>query len=310
MEMRTHTTGKSCSGASRMQCLTYLRVGGMAGFFIVAGCTPTPTTRQPTVDKPEPKLQKPITTDSTTDRDVYATPYSPGRLQYDLQIFSVARVLAGDSTHRSDSTHVIGLITTTFAAGSRSNTAVARVESDSIAVIRGTGTSVPLQASESLGFAIDTQTGEVEPTNPVRLDDCSKDGFESSPIDGREVLPTIHALATLNTWTDTVSTFTCRGGALLRITRVASYARLQSPDSILHIARITQFQITGNGQQWNQKIEVSGDGTSTDTLRLGGFPLRLQVIAGSSQTRLVFKTELRLQEFIQTSRTRIVMRGR
>ena len=280
----------------------------MAGFFIATACTPA--TRQPTVDKPEPKSQKPITTDSSMGRDVYATPYAPGRLQYDLQIFSVTRVLAGDSAHRSDSTHVIGLITTTLAGGFRGNTATARVESDSVAVIRGTGTSVPLRASEPLRFTIDTQTGEVKPTNQVRLDNCSKDDFESSPIDGREVLPTIHTVATQNTWIDTLSTFTCRGGALLRITRVASYARLQSPDSTLHIARITQFQITGNGQQWNQKIEVSGDGTSADTLHLGGFPLRLQVVAGSSQTRLVFKTELRLQEFIQNSRTRIVMRSR
>ena len=280
----------------------------MAGFFIAAGCTST--TRQPTVNKPEPTLQKPITTDSSTCRDVDATPYAPGQLQYDLQIFSVARAFPGDSVHRSDSTRVIGLITTTFATGSRRNTAIVRVEFDSVSVIRDSGTSVPLQASRSLAFAIDTQTGEVEPTNQVRLDSCSKEDLESSPIDGREVLPTIHTLATPNTWTDTLSTSTCRGGALLRITRIASYTRVESPDSTLHIARIAQFQITGNGQQWNQRIEVSGDGTSTDTLRLGGFPLRLLDVAGSSQTRLVFKTELRLQQFIQTSRTHIVMRSR
>src|SRR5689334_24442923 len=117
--MRTHTTGKSCSGASRMQCLTCLRVG-MAGFFIATACTPA--TRQPTVDKPEPKSQKPITTDSSMGRHVYATPYAPGRLQYDLQIFSVTRLLAGDSAHHSDSTHVICLISTTLAAGFRGNT--------------------------------------------------------------------------------------------------------------------------------------------------------------------------------------------
>ena len=280
----------------------------MAGFFTVAGCTST--TRQPAVDKPEPTLQKPITTDSSTGRDVYATPYAPGHLQYDLQIFSETRAFAGDSVHRSDSTRVIGLITTTFATGSHRNTAIVRVEFDSVSVIRGSGTSVPLRANGSLTFTINTQIGEVEPTNQVRLDSCSKEDLESSPIDGREVLPTIHTLATPNTWTDTLSTSTCRGGALLRITRIASYTRVESPDSTLHIARITQFQITGNGQQWNQRIEVSGDGTSTDTLRLGGFPLRLLDVAGSSQTRLIFKTELRLQQFIQTSRTHIVMRSR
>jgi len=280
----------------------------MAGFFTVAGCTST--TRQPAVGKPEPTLQKPITTDSSTGRDVYATPYAPGHLQYDLQIFSETRAFAGDSVHRSDSTRVIGLITTTFATGSHRNTAIVRVEFDSVSVIRGSGTSVPLRANGSLTFTINTQIGEVEPTNQVRLDSCSKEDLESSPIDGREVLPTIHTLATPNTWTDTLSTSTCRGGALLRITRIASYTRVESPDSTLHIARITQFQITGNGQQWNQRIEVSGDGTSTDTLHLGGFPLRLLDVAGSSQTRLIFKTELRLQQFIQTSRTHIVMRTR
>jgi hypothetical protein len=306
MGMRTHTLETSCCSVNRMQCLTYLWLSEVAGFCIIAGCAPT--ARPPMMQKPETKLQKPSTTDSSSGRDVYATPYAPGRLQYDLQIFSVAQLLAGDSVHRSDSTYVVGVVTTTLAAGPQRNTIIARVESDSISVRRGSSTSVPVRSSEPPVFTIDTQTGEVEPTNESTLADCVNGDFESSPIDGREVLPTVH-ISAANTWTDTLSTSTCRGGTLLRITRVASYTRLQLPDSTLHIARVTHFQIAGNGQQWNQRIEVSGDGTSTDTLYLGGVPPRLRAVTGSSQTKLVFKTELRVQEFIQASTTHILMRG-
>lgn len=308
--METHTLGRSCScsGADSIQYLTSISLSTVAALFIViGGCTPN--AQLPGTKKPEPKLQKTTAVDSSSERDVYVTPYAPGHLQYDLQIFSVAELLAGDSVHRSDSTHVTGIVTTSLATGPRRNTMIVRVESDSISVTRGSGTSVRLRSNQPFVLTIDAQTGKVETTDQLNRDECVKGDFESSPIDGREVLPTIHTSPIPNTWTDTSSTSTCRGGALLEITRAASYTRLQSPDSTLQIARFTQFQIIGSGQQWNQRTAVAGDGTSTDTLYLGGVPLRLQKIAGSSQTKLIFKTELRVQEFIQTSTTRIALRS-
>jgi len=274
---------------------------------VLAGCTSAPP---PLItERPEPRVRKPAAGDSASIVTVNASAFMPGQLRYDFQTFSVTRALAGDSTHRVDSTHVTGNFTTTFVAGPSRNTVLARVEPDSISITIGSGTSTPIPSSEALFFTIDTQTGQVTSNYKEVARDCTKGRMDSSPIYGREVLPTLQIPA-VQTWTDTVHNLTCRGGALLTITRVASYTRLQSPDSTSQLMRLTQFHITGNGRQWDQKVDVFGDGTSIDTLRLTGSPPRLRDVTGTSQTKLLFRTELRVQEFIQTSTTHIALRSR
>ena len=288
-----------------MRCLTRYQIGILIPVLFLAGCT---TTRpSPSPKRPAPQAQKPTTRDSSTSARVVTSPFSAGHLNYSFQIFSITHALAGDSTRRADSSLVAGILTATLSISQSRNTVLARVESDSVTVTTGSGTSVPISPGESFAFTIDTRTGQVVQTNQKTTRDCSNSVSDSSPIYGREVLPSI-SIPVTQAWTDTVQTSMCRGGALLRITRIALYTQLQSPDSAKELLRSTRFYIAGTGRQWDQRIEVSGEGTSMDTLRLSGLPLRLTQITGRSQLHFVFRTQLRVQEFLQASTTHIALR--
>ena len=295
----------SCCRASMARCLTRVWISHTTACFILASCTATTTPR--VTRRPEPVPGKSAQIDSSLPVNVDASAYTPGRLQYELQSSSAVHVTAGDSTRRADSTRLTGIITATLVASPAQNTVTARVESDSISVATGGSTSIPIPSGEPLIFSINTQNGQVTPVNQQVRRDCTIGDADSPPIYGREVLPSIHA-RTVQTWVDTLYTSTCRGGALLNITRIAAFTRLPPSDSVVRLLRLTKFQITGNGRQWDQKIEVSGEGTAADTLRMSGSPLRLQEVSGSSEMKLSFRTQLRAQEFIQTSTTRLTLR--
>ena len=306
MNWRSIRGESSCCNTSTIRGVMPARIRSTIASLVVAGCATATSPR--VTQRPEPRIEKPPH-DPSTPVNVDASTYTPGRLQYHLQTFSVVHVTAGDSLHRTDSTHLTGILTATLAAGPARNTVIAHVQSDSVSVATGNGTSIPIPPSEVLAFTIDSQTGRVVPANQEVPRDCTTGSADSSPIYGREVLPTIHTGAAAQTWIDTLYTSTCRGGALLTIARIVSYTQLPSRDSVLQFLRLTQFHITGNGRQWNQKIEVSGEGTATDTLHVSGSPLRLQEVSGSSQTKFSFRTQLRTQDFTQTSTTRITLRS-
>jgi len=292
--------------ADTMRCLTRHQIEILISVLFLAGCT---TTRpSPAPERPDRQVQRPIGGDSSTSVRAATSPFDTGRLDYNFRIFSITHALAGDSTPRADSSLVVGILIATLSVSPSRNTVLARVESDSVTVTAGSGTSVPISPGELFLFTIDTRTGQVVQTNRQTTPDCGSGISDSSPIYGREVLPNISIPAT-QAWADTVHTSMCRGGALLTVTRIASYTHLQSPDSVKQLLRLTQFHIAGTGRQWDQKIEVSGEGSSLDTLRLSGFPIRLTQITGRSQVRFVFRTQLRVQEFLQTSTTRIALRS-
>ena len=271
---------------------------------LLAGCVRASSPRAP--GQPEPDIRKSLT-DSLKPANIESTTtYSPGQLYYRLESFSVTHVTVGDSIPHTDSTRLTGNLTATFAAGPTQTTVIGQIRSDSIFVATGSGTSIPIKPSELAAFTIETQTGQVKPVNQGVHPSCTGAGASSSPISGREVVPSIHLR---QAWMDTLYTTTCRAGTFLTIRRVASYTRLQLPDSSFQFLRSTQVQITGNGHQWDQKVEVSGEGTSTDTLYVSGFPLRLQQISGMSQIALLFRTPLRTQNFIQTTITHITLRN-
>jgi len=289
-----------------MRCLTRYQIEILIPVLFLAGCTATRPSPAP--ERPDPQVQKPIGGDSSTSVRAATSPFGAGRLDYNFRIFSITHALAGDSTPRADSSLVVGILIATLSVSPSRNTVLARVESDSVTVTTGSGTSVPISPGELFLFTIDTRTGQVVQTNRQTTPDCGSSISDSSPIYGREVLPNISIPAT-QAWADTVHTSMCRGGALLTVTRIASYTHLQSPDSVKQLLRLTQFHIAGTGRQWDQKIEVSGEGSSLDTLRLSGFPIRLTQITGRSQVRFVFRTQLRVQEFLQTSTTHIALRS-
>lgn len=290
-----------------VRCLTRRWTSStIAAFFISGGCTTATSPRAP--QQPELGTKRSSPLDSSAIASVNGSIYVDAQLRYNLQVSSVIRVIAGDSTRRVDSTRVTGMLTTTFVAGPARNTVIARVQSDSVAVATGSSTSVPVSPARLSTFTIDTRNGRITPIHQEARQDCASDSTDSSPIDGREVLPGIH-IPIVQSWTDTLHTSACRGGVLLSITRIAVYTPLQAPDSVLRVLRRTQFQISGNGRQWDQRVEVSGEGIATDTLRLSTFPLQLQELSGGSQMKFLFKTQLRTQEFTQTSATHVMLRN-
>jgi len=270
---------------------------------ILAGCA----MRKPSPPAEPPRSVKAAAVDSpSTVLGAGASPYQPGEVRYDVQVLSIVQALGGDSTHHADSSRVSGSLAATFIDGPGRNAATAYVQADSLSLTAGSGTSVPIPTSGRFIFTIDMRTGQVRSSGRDTAQDCPQASPESPPFYGREVIPAI--LPEVDTWNDTLQTSACRGGALLSIRRIASYKRAQSANPAPQLLRSTQFRITGSGYQWGQKIEVSGEGTATDTLQLGGVPLRLQDVHGSSQATLIFRAPLRIQEFTQATTTRITLR--
>jgi len=303
VRMKSQLTLRGRRSLAGLVCSASLNVA-VSG--VLAGCAvhaPSSTAESPRSGAVKP----PVVDSSSTTSSLSASPYQPGDLRYDLQIFSIVQVLGGDSTRRADSSRITGILAASFSPASRKNAVTARVQPDSLSLTVSGGTSMPLSMVGPFIFTIDTQTGQVVPNADRIAQDCSQVSGDNLPLDGREVVPGIH-LPRIDTWNDTLQTVTCRAGALLTVKRIASYIRIQAADSIVQLLRSTQFQITGRGYQWGQKIEVSGEGTSIDTLGMGGFPLRLQEVHGSSRASFVFRAPLRTQEFSQTAITRLKLR--
>jgi hypothetical protein len=286
---------KSQAFAYPVRCLT-----AAFGFAMLIGCTGQSSSPSSGVTgAPTPKVTPPDSTNA--NRISSASIYQPGQLRYALQISSVIQASAGDSSHRIDSTRVAANVLASFAAGVSEEEITASVQPESLSTTTGAGTSVPMLPGVPLVFRINIRSGHVVPNNAPR--DCDQDSVQSA-LQGTEVLASIPLLAR-DAWTDTSTTATCRGGVLLILTRVASYTQLQSPDRGRQLLRSTRVSISGTGYQWGQKVDVSGDGNSVDTLRLGGLPPRLQQLTGSSRLRLQFRAPLKTEEFIQTAATRL-----
>jgi hypothetical protein len=71
---------------------------------------------------------------------------------------------------------------------------------------------------------------------------------------------------------------------------------------------VTNVRVTGNGLQWQQPVQVSGEGAAIDTLLMGGIPPRLRQLSGQSQMELEFRSPMRTQRFLQRSASTITAR--
>ena len=268
---------------------------------LVAGCTsrnlpPLNPGNLPTVSKNTPS-------DSTSNTRVRSI-YEPGQLQYDLQILSVVQASSGDSTHCVDSSQVMGIVSAMFVTGIRRDQVVANIHVDSVTLRVGNGTLTPLPASPEFSFTIDSPAGTVR--SQFLNTTCSADTVQS-PFSGLEVVPAIRAPIPAS-WTDTSETQICRGSISLKLRRIAFYTHNDSQAPSTRLIRTTRVQISGSGSQWDQKVNVTGEGISNDTLLISGVPSRLQSSNGASRVELRFQAPLRIQEFIQTTVTRIVLR--
>ena len=235
--------------------------------------------------------------------------YQPGQLRYRLQISSVVQLTAGDSVQRTDSTRMTGNLSVVFSSVTGRDQIAAQVQPDSISLTAGSGTSVSIAPGTPITFQIDQPTGRVTVDKATQNSTCDQDAVQHSPFSGSEVLPNIQPQFAAS-WVDTSTTTTCRGGVLLTLIRVATYAPLDTTDNTYRILRSTQLTVNGVGHQWNQQVNVRGQGAATDTLYLGGSQLRLQQITGGSYLRLQFHAPLKTQDFSQNTTTHVVLQRR
>lgn len=286
-----------------VRCLT--RFSTLVGLYTIAGCA-SPTSSTPRAPIPTIPPTEPTIRDSAGSRFSSRFIYQPGQLRYRLQISSAIQLTTPDSIRRVDSTHVTGIVGVRFStAPGRDDHVVAEVQPDSMMLFAGTGTSVPMIAGPPSTFEIDPRSGRATSSKPPQ-NICGADSSEQSLFSGREVLPRIQ-LDPVNNWVDTSATTMCRGAVLLTLMRVASYVRLESPDSSYLLFRLTRLSISGTGYQWGQRVDVAGEGIATDTLKVGGSPIRLQQLTGSSRLQLQFRAPVKVQDFVQTTMTRLFL---
>lgn len=252
----------------------------------------------------KPATEK-IAQDSVSSSSPTGLIYLPGQIRYSIQVSSAIQVVAGDSVQRIDSTQIRGNLQVVFTKAPTRDQVVAEVQNDSMLFTVGAGTSIATASGPLSAFEIDLRTGRITPNESQRTMLCDPDRHQRSIFSGREVLPSMQPRI-VSTWVDTSATTVCRDSVVLVLTRVASYTRLQISDTAQQlIVRLTRVTVSGRGHQWGQKVDVSGNGTATDTLRLDGSPLRLQESTGNSHLRLQFRAPLKVQEFTQDTQTHI-----
>ena len=286
-------------------CLTYFPAPVAIITASVVGCA-TPTVSTPASGISHSPVPEVGIQDSANAPSSARLIYQPGQLRYRLQVSSAVQLIVGDSTHRVDSTRVIGNLDVRLTKIPGREQITAEIRPDSMLLTSGTGTSVPMMPRPLLVFHIDLQSGRITPNEPTGNTPCGRDSSLESPFSGREVLPSTQPRTSSN-WVDTSTTTTCRDSVLLTVRRVASYVRLQSPDSMQQVIRSTQFTISGTGYQWGQKVDVNGEGIATDTLHFNGSPFRLQELGGTSRLRVRFRAPLKAQEFIQSTTTHVLL---
>jgi hypothetical protein len=225
--------------------------------------------------------------------------FSPGHLEYAIQVQAVVQTLPPDSMHAPDSTRTVGTATITFETNSP-NKIIATISIDSIRQsIQGTVSErLPRQYFQ---FSINPEGTPISnQPNAIKTEDkCTKDRH-LPPFSGFEFLPRI-PIPPRATWTDTSDVHTCRDGLSIFFHRISNYQHI-SDDSANRITRSTQVVVTGTGKQWSQSVNIAGTGLAIDTIWLSTpGTLRLQQIRGSSQLDLTFRSPLRIQHFEQTT---------
>jgi len=234
---------------------------------------------------------------STSARQIFA----PGNLRYDLQTKVSLEPVAGDSVHRTDSTQITAVLAAEFTQLPSRDQIQVVVQVDSVAVrsIDNSPTQLP---SGQFRFQINKTTGQIVQKEP---NDSCVDTTTMPFTYGSEILPMVN-LSGRQTWSDDFETRICRGAVGIILRHKATYTTLSESQVESRIVRTTLLTMTGSGDQWGQKVSVTGHGTATDTLLLSNS--RLQRLTGISQLEIDFHSPLRQQRYVQTTATVIVLR--
>ena len=237
--------------------------------------------------------------------------YQPGSIRYDYRLTSTVQSIAGDSIPRTDSVRITAVLTATFGGDPTQRVVDATLKADSIIIAAQPGSTAPLSLqTQFIPLRFDRPSGRI--TSPrVVLAECTQD-TQDVVFHGDEIVPTVLREGSASrSWADTSTSEVCRGGLRMQLARIARY-RVEAPTLTqpvqTTVIRVTDVRVTGNGVQWQQPVQVSGEGAAVDTLFMGGIPPRLRQLSGQSQLVLEFRSGMKAQRFLQRSATAITAR--
>lgn len=278
----------------------------------VVSCAPTRTRSRSTAESDSVLLRPNQTADSNDVWMLASSTFSPGIITYSYRNSSTIQSTAGDSVPRVDSVQVVARLATAFQPLSAQQTIPVVVHIDSLQVTPApNGSSLTVQAAGpqprvETNLVVDLRTGRILFSREQIP--CTQQAQELV-VQGNETLPSISpGVPTPTSWTDTTVRQLCRGGVSLRITQVAHYQLVTqaSSSNISHvIVRNTDSRITGNGSQWQQMVQATGQSVAADTFFIARSNSRIVQILGSSRLEISFQSERRSQQFLQVSETQI-----
>ena len=293
------------STSRRQRHLTIIKILTFTGISTtVAFCTtPRSSTTPPIPQQPPTATSDP----SGTSRVSSQTVYSPGESQYTVEVLAVIRTVLPDTLRRIDSTRTTAVATLLFKS-TMPNEIEALVAFDSVRKVIPGNVSQSLP-SQHFRFTLNVTTGGVavsSNTGKTQVD-CSVESFQS-PFSGTEALPRIPA-PLVPTSVDSSDFHSCRGGVALNFHRVSTHT-LTVHDSGDQITRSTYVTVTGTGKQWDQPVDINGNGSATDTIWVTREPSRrVSRVTGTSRLDITFRSPLATQHFEQLASLLVLRRS-
>ncbi len=128
-----------------------------------------------------------------------------------------------------------------------------------------------------------------------------------------DLLPSLPPhLAPGDSWSDTVTSTSCRGGVVL--TTVATHRYVVQDTAAVHddrrvtrVARTTSYRLSGTGAQAGVPVRVAGDGTREGELLVDVSAGQLLTTTARSSLNLTFEAVGRVQRVVQDGVQRLVM---
>ena len=271
----------------------------------LTGCASRPT---PSSGPASQGDQPPVTPVDSTVRGS-SSPldiYQAGSIRYDYRLISTVQSIAGDSIPRMDSVRITAVLTATFSGDPTQRVVDATLKADSIIVTAQPGSTTPSSLqTQFVPLRLDRPSGRITSPGAV-LAECTQE-TQDVVFHGDEIVPALLREGSASrSWADTSTSEVCRGGLRLQLARIARY-RVEAPTPTqptqTTVIRVTDVRVSGNGVQWQQPVQASGEGAAVDTLFVGGIPPRLRQLSGQSQMELEFRSPMRTQRFLQRSAT-------
>jgi len=237
--------------------------------------------------------------------------YQAGSIRYDYRLTSTVQSIAGDSIPRTDSVRITAVLMATFSGDPTQRVVDATLKADSIIVAAQPGSTAPSSLqTQFVPLRVDRSSGRITSPRAV-LAECTQE-TQDVVFHGDEIVPAVLRDGSASrSWADTSTAAVCRGGLRMQLARIARYrVEASVPGQLAQttVIRVTDVRVTGNGVQWQQPVQVSGEGAAVDTLFVGGVPPRLRQLSGQSQMELEFRSPMRTQRFLQRSATTIAAR--